>query len=74
MNGRKIYYVVCLKEDFIMPETIISHRFCGYIDQYCAGAIWFRLKGTNALVVVPMHELEYMAPSKADWTGEKEKV
>ena len=74
MNNRKIYYIVCLNEDFIMSDTIISHRFCGYIEQYYVGVIWFRLKGSNALVIVPMDEIKYMAPSKADWTGEEEKI
>lgn len=75
MNYRKIYYIVRLKDDFNMPGTTISHTFCAYIEHYSERqGIWFRLNGSNALIIVPINAIEYLASSKNHWTGEKEHI
>lgn len=67
MDNKKIRYIVRLKENFVMPNTTIKHKFCGYIENIGSHNIYFRLHGSNALVLIPHEKIEWMAPSEKLW-------
>lgn len=66
-ENNKIRYIVHLKDRFYMPKTTITREFCGYIDNIAGNTIYFRLHGSNALVIIPHNEIEWMAPSRILW-------
>ena len=67
MKIEKVEYIVCLKNDFFMPKTIIKRQFCGKLENITNGRFYFRLNGSNAVVIVPHTEINWMAPSKEFW-------
>ena len=62
-----IPYIVQLKEGFIMPNTTITNKFCGFIVNNANGKFFFELNGSRMLVIVPYKEIEWMAPSKVHY-------
>ena len=64
---RKIKYIVTLKDSFEMPLTTINKTFCGMLETVGNNSLYFRLNGSNALVIVPYNEIAWMAPSKVFW-------
>lgn len=65
----KNYYIISIKERYI-PElhlTTITKEFCGSIENQTSTNIYFRLNGSNALVIVPHNWIEWMAPAKKLW-------
>lgn len=67
MKKNKIKYIVKLKDDFYMPKTTIKKQFCGSIENIAGNQIYFKLHGSNALVIIPHNKIEWMAPSKILW-------
>lgn len=67
MKIKKVEYIVCLKNDFFMPKTTINRQFCGKLENITNGRFYFRLNGSNAIVIVPHAEINWMAPSKEFW-------
>ena len=67
MEIKKVEYIVCLKNDFFMPATTIKRQFCGKLENIADGRFYFRLNGSNAVVIIPHREIEWMAPSKEFW-------
>lgn len=67
MKIKKVEYIVCLKDDFFMPMTTINRQFCGKLENITNGRFYFRLNGSNAIVIVPHTEINWMAPSKEFW-------
>ena len=59
----KIKYIVKLKENFYMPKTTIKTEFCGSIENITGSSIYFKIHGSNALVIIPHNKIEWMAPS-----------
>jgi hypothetical protein len=68
MNKNKfednIPYIVNLKDEFVMLNTVIRRTFCGFLVHNAAGKLVFELNGSRMLVVVPFDKIEWMAPSK----------
>jgi hypothetical protein len=67
MEIKKVEYIVCLKDDFFMPMTTINRQFCGKLENITDSRFYFRLNGSNAIVIVPHSEIDWMAPSKEFW-------
>ena len=67
MEIKKVEYIVCLKNDFFMPKTTIKRQFCGKLENIANDRFYFRLNGSNAIVIVPHSEIDWMAPSKEFW-------
>lgn len=67
MEIKKVEYIVCLKDDFFMPMTVINRQFCGKLENITDSRFYFRLNGSNAIVIVPHSEIDWMAPSKEFW-------
>lgn len=67
MEIKKVEYIVCLKNDFFMPKTTIKRQFCGKLENIANDRFYFRLNGSNAIVIVPYNEIDWMAPSKEFW-------
>lgn len=70
MEIKKVEYIVCLKNDFFMPKTTVKQQFCGKLENISNGRFYFRLNGSNAVVIVPHAEIDWMAPSKEFWEQE----
>lgn len=69
IKNPEIYYIVSIKERYI-PElclTTITKEFCGKIEDQTDTSIYFKLNGSNALVIVPHSWIEWMAPAKKLW-------
>ena len=62
-----IYYIVKLKNNFKMPLTTISKEFCGKILRTEKDYIIFELNASNAIVIIPLKAIYYMAPSSILW-------
>ena len=67
MEIKKVEYIVCLKDDFFMPMTTINRQFCGKLENITDSRFYFRLNGSNAIVIIPHCKIEWMAPSKKLW-------
>lgn len=67
MEIKKVEYIVCLKDNFFMPMTTINRQFCGKLENITDSRFYFRLNGSNAIVIVPHSEIDWMAPSKKLW-------
>jgi hypothetical protein len=65
--NNKVRYIVRLKDDFKMSETTIRHTFCAFITSISNCHIYFRLHGSNAVVIVPYDKIDWMAPSQKLW-------
>lgn len=63
----KVRYIVSLKDDFQMYKTTIRRQFCGTLENISSTSLFFRLNGSDALVIVPHNKIEWMAPSKEFW-------
>lgn len=65
----EIYYIVSIKERYIydLHLTTITKEFCGRIENLTSTNIYFRLNGSDALVIIPHSWIEWMAPSKELW-------
>lgn len=65
----KIYYIVNIKDRYIseLYLTTITKEFCGRIENQTSTSIYFRLNGSDALVIVPHSWIEWMAPAKKLW-------
>ena len=50
-----------------MPLTTIGREFCAYLDNIIDDNFYFRLNGSEAFVIIPYREIEWMAPSKELW-------
>lgn len=61
-----VRYIVHLKDDFVMPHTTINRTFCASIE-HISDRIYFKLHGSDALVIVPHDKIEWMAPSRILW-------
>lgn len=61
MEIKKVEYMVCLKNDFFMPKTTIRRQFCGKLENIADGRFYFRLNGSNAVVIVPHREIELVS-------------
>lgn len=62
-----ICYIVRLKDNFYMDSTTINREFAGRIDKITNDSIWFKLNGSQALVIVPHTGISWMAPAKMLW-------
>ena len=68
-----IYYIVKLKDDFIMPDTTIKKKFCGKILLTKSdGTTIFELNGSTAIVIIQLGHIEWMAPSRVLWNKKGE--
>lgn len=65
----EIYYIVSIKERHIydLHLTTITKEFCGRIENQTSTSIYFRLNGSDALVIIPHNWIEWMAPAKKLW-------
>lgn len=65
----EIYYIVSIKDRYICEFhlTTITKEFCGRIENQTSTSIYFRLNGSDALVIIPHNWIEWMAPSKELW-------
>lgn len=65
----EIYYIVSIKERYIydLHLTTIIKEFCGRIENQTSTSIYFRLNGSDALVIIPHNWIEWMAPAKELW-------
>ena len=65
----EIYYIVSIKERYIceLHLTTITKEFCGRIENQTSTSIYFRLNGSDALVIIPHSWIEWMAPAKKLW-------
>lgn len=65
----EIYYIVNIKDRYIseLHLTTITKEFCGRIEEQSSTSIYFRLNGSNALVIIPHSWIEWMAPAKELW-------
>lgn len=65
----EIYYIVNIKDRYIseLRLTTITKEFCAKIDNQTERNIYFRLNGSDALVIIPHSWIEWMAPSKELW-------
>ena len=65
----EIYYIVSIKERYIceLHLTTITKEFCGRIENQTSTSIYFRLNGSDALLIIPHSWIEWMAPAKDLW-------
>lgn len=65
----EIYYIVSLKERYVyeLHLTTITKEFCAKIENQAGTSIYFRLNGSEALVIIPHSWIEWMAPAKELW-------
>ena len=65
----EIYYIVNVKDRYIseLRLTTITKEFCAKIENQAGTSIYFRLNGSDALVVIPHSWIEWMAPAKKLW-------
>lgn len=71
-RDNNIKYIVKLKPDKKLEYTTINKFFCGELLIRDAQMI-FKLNGSNdAIVIIPMDWIEYMAPSKVHWGLDKD--
>lgn len=66
LKNPKIYYIVSIKERYIceLHLTTITKEFCGRIKNQTNTSIYFRLNGSDALVIISHNWIEWMAPAK----------
>lgn len=66
--SREVYYIVTIKQEYMheFSLTTIHRKFCGKLE-YINSNFYFRLNGSNALVIIPHTWIETMAPSKELW-------
>lgn len=69
IKNPEIYYIVSIKDSYIceLNLTTITKEFCGRIENQSSTSIYFRLNGSDALVIIPHSWIEWMAPSKELW-------
>lgn len=69
LKNPEIYYIVSIKDRYIyeLHLTTITKKFCGRIENETSTNIYFRLNGSDALVIIPHSWIEWMAPSKELW-------
>jgi hypothetical protein len=69
MDNKNIQYIVKIQDKyaFELHLTTIRTTFCGKLVNNSFNHFFFELNGSNALVVVPISWIEYMAPSKRHW-------
>ncbi len=66
-NDDRIYYVVKIKERYMIGklcETKIREYFVGEIVNETSTNLYFELKNTNELVIIPHKYIEWLAPEK----------
>ena len=65
----EIYYIVNIKDRYIyeLHLTTITREFCGRIENQTSTSIYFRLNGSDALVIIPHNWIKWMAPAKKLW-------
>lgn len=65
----EIYYIVNIKDRYIyeLHLTTITRKFCGRIENQTSTSIYFRLNGSDALVIIPHNWIKWMAPAKKLW-------
>lgn len=69
LKNPEIYYIVNIKDRYIceLNLTTIIKEFCGRIENQTNTSIYFRLNGSDALVIIPHSWIEWMAPAKKLW-------
>lgn len=69
LKNPAIYYIVSIKDRYIyeLHLTTINKEFCGRIENQTSTNIYFRLNGSDALVIIPHSWIEWMAPAKELW-------
>lgn len=55
IKNPEIYYIVSIKDSYIceLNLTTITKEFCGRIENQSSTSIYFRLNGSDALVIIP---------------------
>ena len=66
---KETYYYVRLRDDIpvdpVFYRTKAAHLFCGKLVNQAGGShMYFELKNTNDLVIIPHEWIEWMAPTK----------
>lgn len=69
MDNKDIQYIVKIQDKyaFELCLTTIGTTFCGKLVNNSFSHFFFELNGSDALVIVPIGWIEYMAPSKQHW-------
>lgn len=69
LKNPEIYYIVSIKDSYIceLNLTTITKEFCGRIENQSSTSIYFRLNGSDALVIIPHNWIKWMAPAKKLW-------
>lgn len=66
-NNDRIYYVVKIKERYMIGklcETKIREYFVGKIVNETYTNLYFELKNTNELIIIPHKYIEWLVPEK----------
>ena len=75
--GKNVPYIVSIKEIELLKyksTTIQNGRFCGFLVHNAGGKLCFELNGNKMLVVVPIKDIDMMAPSKLHYEKYMNKI
>ena len=67
---KNVPYIVSIKEAELLKyknTTIQNGRFCGFLSIIADGKLCFELNGNKMLVVIPLKDIDMMAPSKVHY-------
>lgn len=74
---KNVPYIVSIKEVELYKyknTTIQNGRFCGFLVHNANGKLCFELNGNKMLVVIPIKDIDMMAPSKLHYEKYMNKI
>lgn len=74
---KNIPYIISIKEEEFYKyknTTIQNGRFCGFLVHNVNGKLCFELNGSKMLVVIPIKDINMMAPSKLHYEKYMNKI
>ena len=74
---KNVPYIVFIKETELLKyknTTIQNGRFYGFLVHNAGGKLCFELNGNKMLVVVPIKDIDMMAPSKLHYEKYMNKI
>lgn len=74
---KNVPYIVSIKEAKLLKyknTTIQNGRFCGFLVYNADGKLCFELNGNKMLVVVPLKDIDTVAPSKIHYEKYMNKI
>lgn len=74
---KNVPYIVSIKETELLKyknTTIQNGRFCGFLVHNAGGKLYFELNGNKMLVVIPLKDIDIVAPSKIHYEKYMDKI